>query len=66
MATKRANKQKMTPQEAGRKGGQATKRKHGPEFYAEIGQKGGEKVSLDRAHMSDIGGRGGRSRHAQP
>jgi uncharacterized protein len=65
MATERRNRRKMSPQEAGRKGGEATKKKHGPEFYAEIGQKGGEKVSRDRAHMSAIGGKGGRSRHRQ-
>ncbi len=33
----------MTVQEAGRKGGEATARTHGHEFYEEIGHKGGEK-----------------------
>jgi len=31
----------MTVREAGRKGGRATKARHGPEFYEEIGRKGG-------------------------
>lgn len=43
---------KMTVEEAGRKGGEigghkggeATLEKHGPEFYSEIGKKGGEEV----------------------
>ncbi len=39
-----AKKKIMTVQEAGRKGGQATAKKYGPEFYEEIGQKGGRKV----------------------
>jgi hypothetical protein len=32
----------MTVEEAGRKGGLATARAHGPEFYSKIGKKGGE------------------------
>jgi uncharacterized protein len=31
----------MTVQDAGRKGGRATKARHGPEFYLSIGRKGG-------------------------
>ncbi|MDP1808949.1 MAG: hypothetical protein Q8L35_05365 [Actinomycetota bacterium] len=31
----------MTVGDAGRKGGQATAKKYGPEFYEEIGKKGG-------------------------
>lgn len=34
----------MTVREAGRKGGAATSGKYGPEFYEEIGHKGGQKV----------------------
>lgn len=34
----------MTVREAGRKGGQTTKKRHGPQFYREIGRKGGQKV----------------------
>ena len=32
----------LTVREAGRKGGEATARSHGHEFYEEIGHKGGE------------------------
>jgi general stress protein YciG len=38
------SKGQMTVQEAGRKGGQTTSREHGPEFYHEIGTKGGRRV----------------------
>ncbi len=34
----------MTVREAGRKGGEATSRTHGREFYEEIGHKGGQRV----------------------
>jgi uncharacterized protein len=34
----------MTVREAGRKGGEVTARRHGPEFYEKIGRKGGQKV----------------------
>jgi hypothetical protein len=34
----------MTVEEAGRLGGEKTARTHGPEFYSEIGSKGGQKV----------------------
>ncbi len=37
-----AEKGAMTVREAGRKGGRATKARHGPEFYQSIGRKGGE------------------------
>ena len=36
-------KGKMTVEEAGRKGGEATSETHGKEFYSEIGEKGGKK-----------------------
>ena len=36
-------KGKMTVSEAGRKGGQTTSKKYGPEFYEKIGEKGGER-----------------------
>ena len=39
-----AQKGKMTVGEAGRKGGETTSKKYGPEFYEEIGHKGGQKV----------------------
>jgi uncharacterized protein len=53
---------KMSPAEAGRKGGEATSRRRGSGFYAEIGRKGGRSVSRNRGHMSQIGHRGGVSR----
>ena len=34
----------MTVREAGRKGGEVTAKRHGPQFYQEIGKKGGQKV----------------------
>ena len=37
-------KGKMTVAEAGRMGGEKTFKTHGPEFYSEIGSKGGQKV----------------------
>jgi uncharacterized protein len=37
-------KGKMTVEEAGRLGGEKTAETHGPEFYSEIGRKGGQKV----------------------
>ncbi len=36
-------KAKMTRSEAGRKGGQATKKKYGSDFYSKIGSVGGKK-----------------------
>ena len=35
-------KGEMTVQDAGRRGGRATRARHGPEFYQSIGRKGGE------------------------
>lgn len=32
----------MTVKEAGKKGGEATAERHGPNFYEEIGRKGGK------------------------
>ena len=37
-----AEKGTMTVGDAGRKGGRATKARHGPDFYRTIGRKGGE------------------------
>mgnify|MGYP001432915667 CR=1 FL=1 len=41
---KKNNKGQMSVQEAGRKGGKTTSREYGPEFYHEIGTKGGHRV----------------------
>ncbi len=52
--------------QAGRKGGQATARQHGPEFYSEIGSLGGKRSSgsftkgSERARQA--GRKGGSSR----
>ncbi|MDP1690313.1 MAG: Em GEA1 (EM1) [bacterium] len=53
---------KMTVEEAGRKGGQTTSREHGPEFYHEIGTKGGHRVRelIQQAKRSEGGRRGNR------
>lgn len=53
---------KLTREEAGQRGGRATSQKHGAAFYAEIGRRGGQAVSRNRAHMSKIGQRGGAAR----
>jgi general stress protein YciG len=37
-------KESMSVNEAGRRGGEATSRTHGREFYEEIGHKGGQRV----------------------
>lgn len=34
----------MTVQEAGRKGGETVLQERGPEFFSQIGRKGGQKV----------------------
>ena len=39
-----APKTVWTPQSAGRKGGQATAERHGPDYYKEIGKKGGQRM----------------------
>ncbi len=53
--------------EAGRKGGEAVKRKYGSQFYKEIGKKGGETVKLERGSefYAEIGRRGGEMRSAR-
>jgi len=59
MPNQQKGKGGMTVEEAGRMGGSKVAAERGPEFYSEIGQKGGAKISRDRAHMSEIGHRGG-------
>lgn len=56
------NKPKLTREQAGQRGGQATSRKHGHTFFAEIGRRGGQTVSRNRQHMAEIGRRGGAAR----
>jgi general stress protein YciG len=50
--------------EAGRKGGEAVKRKYGKQFYREIGRKGGDTVKQERGSefYAEIGRRGGEMR----
>jgi uncharacterized protein len=51
----------MTVKEAGRKGGETTKKLHGPDFYKVIGRKGGE-ITKERhgpQHYEKIGRKGG-------
>jgi uncharacterized protein len=64
-----AKSQKMSREEAGRKGGQATARTHGSDFYSEIGREGGESqgrennpgnFANDREKARDAGRKGGK------
>ncbi|MHB8585646.1 MAG: KGG domain-containing protein [Thermoplasmatota archaeon] len=57
----------MTLSEAGRRGGQTTKARYGPEFYSKIGAKGGETVARERGsdYYAEIGRKGGRARVEQ-
>ena len=41
---KKESKGDISVREAGRRGGTTTKERHGPEFYRQIGHKGGQKV----------------------
>ncbi|MDR1992230.1 MAG: hypothetical protein LBQ98_01840 [Nitrososphaerota archaeon] len=59
---------KMTVAEAGRLGGEKTATTHGPEFYSEIGSKGGNRRALQhegtraaegKTSLEEAGHRGG-------
>lgn len=55
----------MTTAEAGRRGGQAVKAKHGTAYFRQIGQMGGQKLAAEKqgsTFYSDIGKRGGAAR----
>ncbi len=54
-------KGKMTVGEAGRKGGQTTSKKYGPQFYESIGKKGGDTTSKKYGpeFYEEIGHKGG-------
>ena len=61
-------KGKMTVEEAGRLGGERTAKTHGPEFYSEIGSKGGSKrakqhegtpEAMGKTSLEEAGHRGG-------
>ena len=64
MVEKTGECEKMSRQEAGRKGGYKVARERGPEFYSRIGRKGGEKVVEERGpeFYKEIGKKGGKSR----
>lgn len=49
--------------QVGKKGGSATRARHGEDHYSEIGKKGGLAVRKDlgRDHFSEIGRKGGRA-----
>jgi general stress protein YciG len=49
-------KGKMTVEEAGRLGGEKTAETHGPEFYSEIGSKGGSERA--KQHEGSLEARG--------
>ena len=51
----------MSRAEAGRKGGQTTKRRYGDEFFGRIGKKGGRAVTAKygAGHFERIGRKGG-------
>lgn len=51
----------MSVREAGRKGGEAVRKKYGAEFYEGIGRKGGQarKKQLGRDGYRELGRRGG-------
>ncbi len=61
-------KGKMTVEEAGRMGGEKTSETHGPEFYSEIGSKGGSQrakqhegtvAAEGKTSLEEAGHRGG-------
>ena len=51
----------MTVEEAGRKGGETVLRERGPEFFSQIGKKGGNKVR----ELIEAGKRAGESRRGR-
>jgi len=58
---KAEDREEITVQEAGHRGGEATASTHGREFYEEIGHKGGEarKEQLGPEGYSELGHKGG-------
>lgn len=57
----------MSREEAGQKGGEATSKTHGKEFYEDIGHKGGQKsggnFANDPERASEAGKKGGENSH---
>ncbi len=56
MGAEAQRKGKMTVAEAGRRGGKKTAATHGPEFYSEIGSKGGSQRA--KQHEGTLEARG--------
>ena len=50
-------KGKMTVEEAGRLGGEKTAETHGPEFYSEIGSKGGSERAKQHEGSAEAQGK---------
>ncbi len=50
-------KGKMTVEEAGRMGGERTSETHGPEFYSEIGSKGGSQRAKQHEGSAEAEGK---------
>ncbi len=50
-------KGKMTVEEAGRMGGEKTAETHGPEFYSEIGSKGGSQRAKQHEGSAEAKGK---------
>ncbi len=50
-------KGKMTVEEAGRLGGEKTSKTHGPEFYSEIGSKGGSRRAQQHEGSAEAEGK---------
>ena len=50
-------KGKMTVEEAGRRGGEKTSATHGPEFYSEIGSKGGSERAKQHEGTAEAEGK---------
>ena len=50
-------KGKMTVEEAGRMGGEKTSETHGPEFYSEIGSKGGSERAKQHEGSAEAEGK---------
>jgi general stress protein YciG len=63
------NQGKMTVQEAGQKGGEATRDSHDRSFYEEIGSKGGQvspgNFKNDPERAAEAGRKGGQARGQQ-
>jgi uncharacterized protein len=65
MADNKNRNSKMSREEAGRMGGEATSNNHDQDFYEEIGRKGGEATSEnhDRSFYESIGEKGGNAQN---